>query len=500
MNKHTFLLILSFVTFSGTLKSQSGALDLTFGVNGVASTTVGTLRDDAQDMVIDQNGKIVVVGFSEVTLTNFDFSVARFNANGTLDATFGTGGKTIINTGSGGDEAYSVAIDASGRIYIAGLIWNGVVRNLGIVRLTAAGLPDNTWDGDGIWISGTPYGEYINDIAIDPTGKIVIAGHGGLNDDRIVVIRMTTSATYDGTFGTGGRMEFGSNSNSDGMAIAFDSNNKIILGAKDEFVIYRINTNGTLDATFGSGGSITVNPTINTDDLSDIAVDGSGNIVAVGHGGPSLQADYIAVRVTSSGVVDNTFGTAGVSIISGGIIQDNGQAVAISSTGKIIIAGSSSDATGTFFSVVRLNANGTPDNSFGTSGVAIVSGTNANNGFGIGLNATGNIIVAGIGDGGPNNDFFVIRLLSSATSGIAEMSQVQGRIYPNPANESFKLSLENEQDFVLTVYDVTGKEEFNMSLVGQKEYVLDVSRLTAGVYYVIVRSAAGNEVYKLVKM
>src|ERR1051326_3639071 len=150
--------------FSSSLFSQSGSLDATFGAGGIAFTAVGTGRDDAQDMVIDANGKIVVVGFSAVTSTDFNFSASRFNSNGTIDLTFGTNGTAIINTGSGADEAYSVCLDASGRIYIAGLIWNGAIRNMGIVRLTSNGTPDNTWDGDGVWYSQTLYGEYLSEI------------------------------------------------------------------------------------------------------------------------------------------------------------------------------------------------------------------------------------------------------------------------------------------------------------------------------------------------
>ena len=499
MKKYLFLSLSSICLFESLANAQAGSLDLTFGTNGIASCPVGTGRDDAQDMIIDANGKIVVAGFTEVTVTNFNFSAARFNSNGTLDATFGTGGTTIINTGSGADEAYSVAIDGSGRIYLAGLIWNGVIRNLGIVRLTSNGLPDNTWDGDGVWLSQTLYGEYVNDIEIDASGRIVIAGHGGLNDDRLVVLRLNSNAAYDATFGTGGRVELTGGSD-EATSIAFDANNKIMVGAKDEFTIIRLNTNGTLDATFGTGGSTVVNPTLNTDVLNDITVDGSGNVVAVGHGGITLQADFIAVRVTSAGTIDNTFGTSGVAVISGGIIQDQGQAVAIDANGKIIIGGESTDANGTSFSVVRLNTNGTADNTFGTSGVAIVNSATVDNGYGMSIDGNGKIVIAGIGDGGSNTDFFVARLLTTGTISIIDTeSSLAAFIFPNPSSGIFTV-ISEEEITSIEIYNVLGENISPLSpgTGAGGEVEINLSTQPKGIYFVQINSEKGSITKKIV--
>src|ERR1043166_8603901 len=150
----------------------------------------------------------------------------------------------------------------------------------------------------------------------------------------------------------------------------------------------------------------------NTDVLGDIAIDANGKIVVMGHGGFTLQNDYIAARLNANGSLDNTFGSSGVAIISGGLIQDQGQAIAIDVNGKILLGGESSGPNGTDFSVVRLNTNGTPDNTFGTSGVSIIAGTDPDNGYGMALDVNGKILLAGIGDSGNGTDFYVIRLNS----------------------------------------------------------------------------------------
>lgn len=485
---------------SGILNGQPGSLDLTFGTNGIATCQVGALNDDAQDMLIDPSGNIIVVGYSSVTSTDFDFSVARFTPAGVLDASFGTGGTTIINTGSGGDQAYSVALDGSGRIYIAGLIWNGVIRNLGIVRLTSNGLPDNSWDGDGVWFSQTLYGEYVSDIEIDANGKVVIAGHGGLNDDKLVVLRLTSAGAYDGTFGTGGRVELGASGNDEGMAIAFDANNNILIGAREEFTIFRLTPTGTLDAAFGTGGSITINPTANADDLNDIIVDANGKIVVMGQGGLTLQVDFIAARLNSNGTLDNTFGTSGITVVSAGLIQDAGRAIAIDANGKILLGGDSSGPNGTDFTVVRLNTNGTVDNTFGTNGVAIVTGTNADEGWGMRIDANGKIVIAGIGSGPNDNDFFVARLHSTApTSVIKTNHSVLSSVYPNPAHDKITIRMPYNGFKDITILDGLGKNLVFIKGYEEENFLADFSAYPSGIYFISVKTEEFTQKFKVVK-
>jgi uncharacterized delta-60 repeat protein len=439
------------------------------------------------------------VGFSAVTSTDFNFSASRFNSNGTIDLTFGTNGTAIINTGSGADEAYSVCLDASGRIYIAGLIWNGAIRNMGIVRLTSNGTPDNTWDGDGVWYSQTLYGEYLSDIAIDANGKIVVCGHGGLNDDKLIVLRLNSNATYDGTFGTGGKVEMGSTGNDEGVALAFDSNNRILVGGREEFTVIRLNTNGTADATFGTGGSITINPTSNSDELGDITVDANGNIVVMGHGGLTLQADYIAARLNPNGNLDNTFGNSGISIISAGVIQDQGRSVAIDANGRILLSGESTGPNGTDFSVVRLNTNGSTDNSFGTNGIAILSGLDPDNGYGMSIDLNGKILVAGIGSPGNNTDFYVVRLNSSNATGIAGAPWADEiRLYPLPFCDLLNMEGLTPGD-VVQLTDLTGKGVLYFTCTSSITAV-DLSFLQPGIYFASFERSGRIENRKLVKI
>src|SRR5262249_39979668 len=105
--------------------NADGSLDTTgFGTNGFVDTDFGTIRDAAMAPAIQADGKILAVGFTGGTA--FDFAVARYNTDGSLDTTgFGTGGKVVTDFGTNDDEARAVAIQADGKIVVAGYTHTG---------------------------------------------------------------------------------------------------------------------------------------------------------------------------------------------------------------------------------------------------------------------------------------------------------------------------------------------------------------------------------------
>src|SRR5262245_51878841 len=94
---------------------SAGALDLTFDSDGIVTTSIGTGDDFARSIVQDANGKVVVAGQS-FDGTNYDFAVVRYNADGSLDTTFGGSGKVTTPVGTGDDAGYALTIDGYGRI------------------------------------------------------------------------------------------------------------------------------------------------------------------------------------------------------------------------------------------------------------------------------------------------------------------------------------------------------------------------------------------------
>jgi uncharacterized delta-60 repeat protein len=160
--------------------TAAGALDGGFGSGGVVITNFGSDSDAGQSVVVQNDGKIVVVGYSG-THPNYDFALARYTTAGMLDASFGSGGKLTTdfssNTGSNTDSSSSVALERDGKIIVAGTSTIGSNSNFALGRYTTAGALDASF-GNGGKVT-TDFGTNADDgtsVAVQSDGRIVLAG------------------------------------------------------------------------------------------------------------------------------------------------------------------------------------------------------------------------------------------------------------------------------------------------------------------------------------
>jgi uncharacterized delta-60 repeat protein len=180
----------------------NGNPDVTFGVDG----KVEVFGYRAHDVVLQPDGKIVAVG-DAAYLGLSDYVALRFNPDGTLDGDFGGGGVAIVGTGAY-ELANAVALDASGRIILAGESSDGMGGYaVGVVRLNADGTPDTAFGADGIVTTQFAGGiGYPLDVAVDTEGRIIAVG--GLYDANymgdFLVARYTPTGALDTSFGSGG--------------------------------------------------------------------------------------------------------------------------------------------------------------------------------------------------------------------------------------------------------------------------------------------------------
>ena len=143
--------ILTVLTTLNVLAQPAGTLDQSFGIGGKVITSITSGQDKAYGVVIQPDGKIIVAGYSTSTLTGKDFTVVRYNTDGSLDNTFGTNG--IVTTDLllvSEDIAYSVALQTDGKIVLAGYCDNGSNRDAALVRYNSNGVLDNTFGTNGI--------------------------------------------------------------------------------------------------------------------------------------------------------------------------------------------------------------------------------------------------------------------------------------------------------------------------------------------------------------
>jgi uncharacterized delta-60 repeat protein len=170
--------------------NADGTLDTSFSGDGMLTTPVGTSHDNGRSVAI-QNGKIVVAGYSYSTegAGNADFAVVRYNTDGTLDTTFSGDGKATTPVGSLDDIAYAMALQSDGKIVVAGYSYNGANEDFALVRYNADGTLDVSFSGDGKLTTAVgPAEDYVNSIALQSDGKIVVAGYSynGANVDFAV--------------------------------------------------------------------------------------------------------------------------------------------------------------------------------------------------------------------------------------------------------------------------------------------------------------------------
>jgi uncharacterized delta-60 repeat protein len=339
---------------------RDGAIDTTFGNNGVVTTDVSTGSDVANAVAIQADGKIVVAGSADVAPKGKSFAVVRYNADGSLDGTFGNGGKVITSFGSQSDEAFAVVVQADGKIVLGGHYRHSTQGlDFALARYETNGTLDFGFGVNGL--ATTPvrvgnsrdsiYGMALQTIA----GEQKIIAVGGEGD--FLLNRFNANGTVDNTFRMGQTLdsEFGTVIGA-ARAVHVSADNKIIVvgHANNDFALLQLNADGTDDTTFGGSGAIVTKVSAtNWNTATAVVRQDDGKVVVGGwvYAGSGSSADFVVARYTTAGVLDTTFGTAGMTItpVAPGTKDDAGRAILLQidervPTVRSIVAGSANDA------------------------------------------------------------------------------------------------------------------------------------------------------------
>jgi len=450
--KPAIILFVFLFLSSSFLFTQDGVLDGTFNSTGKVTTSFGSGYDGGKSIAIQSDGKIVVAGVYPHG-TDDDFAVVRYLSDGTLDATFGTGGKVTTSIGANRDAAYSIAIQSDGKIVVAGLSSDGAKNHFAVVRYTSTGTLDNTFDSDGIVT--TVVGSSDNpaySVAIQSDGKIVVSGyaHIGLNDD-FAVVRYNSNGSLDTGFGTGGIVttNFGSGVAA-GNSVAVQLDGKIVVagyyntgGMANDFAVVRYNSDGSLDNTFDTDGKVTTAIGSVSDVGYSVAIQSDGKIIVGGYAHIGTTDDFAVIRYTSAGALDNTFDADGKVTTDFGSGTDWGYSVALQLDGKIVVAGFGY-SSGTKIAVARYNSDGTLDTGFDTDGkVTTAIGSSGDYGNCVALQSDGKIVVAGNSYvNGSDADFAVVRYSGSSGPLPVELVSFYANVSKNKVELNWKTATE----------------------------------------------------------
>src|SRR5262245_24776778 len=314
------LMALAIALAPGLVNGQTtGTLDASFGTGGRVTTTIAGNSDFVRGVVIQPDGKIVAAGTALGDLGS-DFAVTRYNTDGTLDTSFGVRGIVTTDFGGNFEGAWSVALQTDGKIVAAGLTVNGI-NSFALARYHSDGTPDASFGTGRRVTTGVPnVSATAFSVALQPDEKIVVAGW----------------ASIDG-------------------------------GA--DFALARFNSTGTLDTSFGTGGRVVTDfpdsQGLSLASVLSVAVQPDGKNVAAGDAKLDGKYDFTLARYNTNGTLDASFGTGGRVITDFGGGDDGAEAVALQPDGKIVAAGF---ARGVDFGLARYNDDGTLDAGFGTGG------------------------------------------------------------------------------------------------------------------------------------
>ncbi|MEO1259269.1 MAG: hypothetical protein AAFZ15_10760 [Bacteroidota bacterium] len=321
--------------------NTDGSIDTSFGNDGFFISDFRVY--DSVKITLQPDGKIVATGN---IVTDFDIFVARINPNGTLDPTFGTDGYTQV-TLTYGSKGRAVAVAPDGKIIVGATMGDGNIQDKFIVlRFNANGTLDNTFGINGIGEANYTPSTWMTDLVLRPDGGIVVCGRGG-PAGYFMVTAFTAAGNLDPSFDGDGILLFdfldpsvvGFN---DLYALEIDADGKLYaLGRlSTNMVSIRINPDGSLDDTYGEDGLAVVE----LDEWSEArgaTFDDEGRIVAVGLY-QSIPNAMVAVRLKTNGDLDETFGNNGYTIIDAEPdLKETANDVIIRPNGKMVVLGES---------------------------------------------------------------------------------------------------------------------------------------------------------------
>ena len=397
-----------------------GVLDESFGTGGVETTTIDT-TSEIKSIAIDVSGRIVAGGVSNDG-TGVKFTLARYSETGALDISFGIRG---INTFT--VLPYSlinaIAIDSSGRIIAGGISsYDAYAKNFILARFSDTGTVDTSFGNEGIETTTIGTQSNIKAIALDNEGRIIAGGYSHFGYGEVfAVARYSKNGTLDQSFGFGGVATTTIGTYAAVSSIKVDSSGRIMVGGSTcsgsgllencSFTLARYSETGTLDTTFGKNLSGVETTTIGVESgISSIAIDSSGRIIA---GGASLDSggspSSAIARYSKNGTLDESFGTGGIATTTIGS-NSRIRSIAIDSSGRIVTGGVSFDSISNSFkfTVARYLKNGTLDPLFGVGGshtnnISRIAEINS-----IAIDNSGRIIAGGFSSDGSGDYIFAL--------------------------------------------------------------------------------------------
>lgn len=470
-----YLSAIVFFVSSGICAQDFSITDPTFGTDGRATINQGVASTGSSDnqgrrtMHVLSNDDIIVVGTGKQSGTDYDVFVGKFQADGTVDSNFGTSGAVFINTGGTADEATGSDIGPNGEIFITGTYidpFGTGFRNILVVSLNANGTLNTNFSDDGILttnISSTSTSEG-RDIKALSDGSVLVAFRTSVTSNNpgieFAVMKLTPQGEPDESFGENGIAVIVDPVTADNVyRLALQDDGKIILGGIKNtnpvsYQFIRLDENGTIDEDFGTGGIVTITHNdSNIPNLFFLTVESDGKILAGGNtslGGGSSMASV--VRLNSDGSPDDTFGNQGR--VSLGLPTTARAVLRDGSDDYYVIGTDLGDVVST-----KITSTGALVNTFGVNGTANFGNTIPNGVDVCGaMQSDGKFLIAGRVSETGIQKYGILRAGGPEIGTGIQMQESEAfSVYPNPAQHTITVRKADTGLSTCTISDLQGR-------------------------------------------
>jgi uncharacterized delta-60 repeat protein len=386
-----YFLFISFITTA--TRAQDGTFDASFGTSGKTFIEFSPAGNSSPlSIILQPDGKIIQYGQAfntSISRNNVDILLTRVLSSGTPDPAFGSGGKIRIPIGDGYPESHSraLALQPDGKIVVAASYYNPdeFYHEMMVVRLNPDGSKDiNFGIGGKVTINHGLYDDYAKSVAVQADGKILVGGSSTNNGSffQYTVARLNPNGSLDSGFDLDGIKTFSfSSSNEVVKVIKIQDDGKILLAGNSwyfnyDYLVVRLNPDGSFDTSFDSDGYAFFPVGPNDDSPADLEIQPDGKILLGGSSQFPPNRFFSIVRLNPNGSFDHTFSGDGKLTFHFGVPVNHGYSIELQKDGKILMAGGSYHGSVLLSSIARLTSDGSFDESFDGDGKLIFNVNN----------------------------------------------------------------------------------------------------------------------------
>lgn len=318
----------------------NGSLDTTFSGDGIVTSPFAiSAFDQARALALQPDGKILAGGS-----VGSSFALVRFNTDGSLDTTFDGDGIVTTSIFSSGTLS-AISVQPDGKIVAGSDVLNSVNEDFfAVVRYNANGSLDTSFGNSGVTTANFGVVDFFGDLTIQPDGKIIAVGLGNASSSNttLAMIRLNPNGTFDNSFDGDGIVATPFVKLYELHSVDLQADGRIVVGGQQNgvFTVFRYTTNGSLDNTF-DGDGVAAADFANGGGARDVRVTGNGKIVAVGDSFSSGVGgyDFAAASFNSDGSLDQNFGIGGKVTTTVSAEEDKLHRMTVQADGKIVGVG-----------------------------------------------------------------------------------------------------------------------------------------------------------------